>query len=385
MVVPRRVPPVPRLIGREALLLVVAAVVQVGAPLLIAAHRDDTGPVTVGGVALLVLAVAAIPVRLVAPVPALLAAFGATLAYVSLGDVMGPIWVALIVTFGHAVWTGHRRAALAVLGVGYVGFLGLGPLLGRTEWVGWGGTLALAAWLGVLYTGCELLRTRRDRAREAEIARADAVRARVADERLAIARELHDVVAHTMSLISLQAGVALHVDGSMAPATRDALEAIRSASKEALVELRSVLGVLRQVDEGAPLAPTRGLAGLDELVERARAAGVEVAVSLDADPDRLPRPVDLAAYRIVQEALTNVARHAEPPVAEVVVGVGDDGLVIAVRDEGSGRRRGEALPSGGNGIPGMRERAASVGGTLTAGPRPDRGFAVVARLPLAAP
>ncbi|HEX7132158.1 MAG TPA: histidine kinase [Iamia sp.] len=373
-----------RVILRETLLLVVAAAVQVGAPLLISTHRDDTGPVTAGGVVLLVLAVTAIPVRLVAPVPALLTAFGATLAYVSLGYAMGPIWVALVVTFGHVVWTGHRRVALAVLGAGYVGFLGLGPLLDRTEGVGWGGAVALAAWLGVLYTGCELLRTRRDRAEEAERARADAVRARVADERLAIARELHDVVAHSMSLISLQAGVALHVDESMSPPTREALSTIKAASKEALVELRSVLGVLRQADEGAPLAPTRGLAGLDDLVERARAAGVSVAVALDVDPAGLPRPVDLAAYRIVQEALTNVARHAEPPVAEVAIGVEGDGLVVEVRDEGSGRRRAEVLPSGGNGIPGMRERAASVDGTLEAGPRPGRGFAVVAHLPLGA-
>ncbi|HMJ78659.1 MAG TPA: sensor histidine kinase, partial [Iamia sp.] len=300
----------------------------------------------------------------------------------SLGYADGPVFVALVVTFGYVVVTGHRRAALAVLALGYLGFLFLGAALDRQEGAGWGEALALAAWLGVLYTGCELWRTRRDRAEETERARADTLRRQVADERLAIARELHDVVAHSMSLISLQAGVALHLDAEMAPATRDALQTIKTASKEALVELRSVLGVLRQVDEGAPLAPTRGLAGLDDLVERARAAGVTVTLALDADPAGLPRPVDLAAYRIVQEALTNVARHAEPPVAAVRIAVEGDDLVVSVSDEGSGRRRADALPSGGNGIPGMRERAASVGGTLTAGPAFGRGFAVVARLPV---
>jgi signal transduction histidine kinase len=188
-----------------------------------------------------------------------------------------------------------------------------------------------------------------------------------------------------MSLINLQAAVALHVNDGLPEPARDALETIKSASKEALVELRSILGVLRHADEGngAPRTPAPGLAGLDDLVGRAQAAGVDVTVDADGiDPDELPRAVDMAAFRIVQESLTNVARHASPPVAMVRLRRTDDDLVVSIIDSGTGRRPNDNLPSGGNGLPGMRERAASVGGILAAGPRLGGGFAVDAHLPL---
>jgi signal transduction histidine kinase len=204
------------------------------------------------------------------------------------------------------------------------------------------------------------------------------------DERLAIARELHDSVAHHMSLVHLQAGVALHISPDLPEPARQALTTIKSASKDALVELRSILGELRQPPDGgsARRIPTPGLSALDQLAARARAAGVDVAVETDVDPTLLPRAVDLAAFRIVQEALTNVARHADPPIATVTVRRNNGTLTVSVSDSGTGRHQLEPVPSGGNGIPGMRERAASVGGTLVAGPRLCAGFTVEARLPL---
>lgn len=373
-----------RVIGREVLLVAAAALVQVGGPLVTSQHQAGYDTPPPGGIALLALGVAAIPLRLTRPVAALLTAFGATLAYASLDYAPGPIFVSLIVTFGNAVLAGHRRVAIATLIAGYLGFLWLGPAVGRGDAPTLGGALALAAYLSVLYTACELIRTRRDRARDLERAKADTLQRQIANERLAIARELHDVVAHNMSLINLQAGVALHVDDGIPDPTREALQTIKAASKEALVELRSILGVLRHADDGdaAPRAPAPGLATVNELVVRAQAAGVDVTLTIDVDPSDLPRSVDMAAYRIIQEALTNVARHADPPVATVAVHRSDDTLVLSITDVGTGHRRSDPLPSGGNGLPGMRERAASAGGTIVAGPRLGAGFAVEARLPI---
>lgn len=373
-----------RVIVREVVLVVAAALIQVGGPLLIASHSDEVTMPPVGGVLLLALGIAAIPLRLASPVAALLVAHASTTAYSSLEYAKGPIFVAVLITFGNAVLSGHRRVALVTLAVGYVGSLWLGPALGRGDAPGLDNAVALAAWLLVLFTGCELFRMRRDRAREAEMAKADTLQRQIANERLSIARELHDVVAHNMSLINLQAGVALHVNDGLPGPARDALQTIKAASKEALVEMRSILGVLRHADDGedAPRAPAPSLANVIELVARARSAGVEVSVRIDVDPDDLPRAVDIAAYRIVQESLTNVARHANPPVATVTVRGSDGVLVVSVVDVGTGQRRADHMTGGGNGLPGMRERAASVGGTLVAGPRLGGGFAVDARLPI---
>jgi len=375
-----------RVMWREGLLVAAGGLIQIGGPIVASHHQAGYGTPPMVGLALLAIGVAAIPLRLTRPVVALALALCSTLWYVSLDYAKGPIFVGLIVTFGNVVLTGHRRVAIASLVAGYIGFSWLGPGLGRGETASLGGALGLAAWLLVLYTACELIRARRERAREAQQAKADTLQRQIANERLAIARELHDVVAHNMSLINLQAGVALHVTDGIPEQTREALETIKAASKEALAELRSILGVLRHADEGdsAPRAPTPGLASIDDLVGRAQAAGVDVTVRVDVDPRELPRPVDMAAFRIVQESLTNVARHASPPVATVVVHRAADTLVVSITDAGAGNRRADQLPSGGNGLPGMRERAASVGGTLVAGPRLGKGFAVEARLPLAA-
>jgi signal transduction histidine kinase len=188
-----------------------------------------------------------------------------------------------------------------------------------------------------------------------------------------------------MSLINIQAGVALHLWDDDPKQVRDALTTIKGASKEALVEMRSILGVLRGVDDDAPRAPAPSLQRLPDLVANAAASGVKVELEVDGDVSHLPRNTDLAAFRIVQESLTNVARHAGVPAAQVRIRTADGMLRLEILDEGSGRNGHADLPSGGNGIPGMQERALAVGGTLSAGPRPGRGFAVRAELPIGEP
>jgi signal transduction histidine kinase len=230
----------------------------------------------------------------------------------------------------------------------------------------------------------------RDRAERAERTREEEARRRVDEERMRIARELHDVVSHTIGVISVQAGVAAHLLHRRPDKAADSLAAIRQASDEALGELHAMLGVLREGDghgDGeAPLSPAPGLDELDALVAQAAGAGLEVRVSLEGAPRRLPAAVDLAAYRVVQESLTNVVRHAGASRAEVTVTHGDDEVVVEVTDDG---RAGPAPASGngagsGQGIVGMRERARALGGSLEAGPRPGGGFRVRASLPVVA-
>ncbi|NTU71381.1 MAG: sensor histidine kinase [Coriobacteriia bacterium] len=218
------------------------------------------------------------------------------------------------------------------------------------------------------------------RAVEAERTRDEEARRRVDEERLRIARELHDVTAHSLSIIAVQSGAAAHVIDTNPAEARRSLDAIRRTSKEALDELRAMLGVLRSEDDaGAPLAPTPGLARLGDLAAPMRDAGVEVALDVAESLDELPALVDASAYRIVQEALTNVVRHAGPCAVTVRVRrVGDD-LTIEVADSGVGA---SAEVSAGHGLAGMRERALALGGTFEAGPRSEGGFRVAAMLPI---
>lgn len=220
-------------------------------------------------------------------------------------------------------------------------------------------------------------------------------RRQVSAERLRIARELHDVVAHTMATINVQAGVAAHVVAERPEAAADALTAIKTASRDGLRELRAILHVLRQADEtddGSPTQPAPGLAQLDGLIANTEAAGLATTVRRDGQPRPLSPAVDLTAYRIIQESLTNVIRHAGPATADVHLSYRDTVLRIDITDTGRGNLAaggymasvltGLAGLGGGHGITGMRERAASVGGELTAGPGPERGFLVTACLPL---
>jgi len=219
------------------------------------------------------------------------------------------------------------------------------------------------------------------RAAEAERTREEETRRRVDEERLRIARELHDITAHSLSIVAVQSGAALHVLDDDPAAARTALAAIRDTSRASLQELRAMLGVLRgegEAAESAPLAPTPGLARIDELVRPVRAAGLEVTVDADLGEDLLPAIVDASAYRIVQEAFTNILRHAGHATVRVSLRRTAERLTIEVVDDGVPA----GTPAGtGHGIPGMRERAVALGGTFEAGPVPPRGWRVLASLP----
>jgi signal transduction histidine kinase len=219
-----------------------------------------------------------------------------------------------------------------------------------------------------------------ERARHLAETREEEARRRVVEERLRIARDLHDSVAHSLASIAVQAGVGAHVLDERPDDARAALLAIRQASAEALGDLRATLGMLRSDEVGAPRDPGPGLAQLDALVAGSRSAGLPVEVVLDGAPTVMPLAVDVAAYRIVQESLTNVLRHAGPARASVELRFQPPWLEITVVDDGVGPSPSRG--STGHGLAGMRERAAALGGDLDAGSNPGGGFRVHARLPL---
>ena len=198
-----------------------------------------------------------------------------------------------------------------------------------------------------------------------------------AAERTRIARELHDIIAHHLSVVVLQAAGA-RASGKAADA---ALEKIEHSGRQALAETRRLLGVLRDTGEEAGLTPQPGIGELDALAASVRAAGLPVNLVISGDHTALPAAVDVSVYRIVQEALTNVLKHAGPARADVTIGCTDGAVTIEITDDGAGEP-GERDPAGGHGLAGMRERVAIFGGELRAGPRPGGGFAVRARLPL---
>lgn len=255
--------------------------------------------------------------------------------------------------------------------------------------------LGVFAWTGMAGAAGDAVRSRRafvdairERAERAERTREEEARRRVAEERLRIARDLHDVVAHHIALVNVQAGVAAHVMDKRPDQAKEALAHVREASRSALGELRATVGLLRQSgDPEAPTEPAPGLAVLGELVDKVRRAGLPVEVACADRLTPLPAAVDLAAYRVIQEALTNVQKHAGPGAkAEVsVVRVGGT-AEVTVLDNGTGRAEdaGTAADGGGHGLLGMRERVTALGGTLTAGPRYGGGFRVHAILPVKA-
>jgi signal transduction histidine kinase len=227
------------------------------------------------------------------------------------------------------------------------------------------------------------VRAIRERAEKAERTREEEARRRVAEERLRIARDLHDVVAHHIALVNVQAGVAAHVMDKRPDQAKEALAHVREASRSALDELRATVGLLRQSgDPEAPTEPAPGLDRLDELAGTFRNAGLQVEVARADQDTTLPTAVGLAAYRVVQEALTNVRKHAGPGAkAEVsVVRVGPN-IEITVLDDGTVQPPDPAA-GGGHGLLGMRERVTAVRGTLTTGPRYGGGFRVHAILPV---
>jgi signal transduction histidine kinase len=201
-------------------------------------------------------------------------------------------------------------------------------------------------------------------------------------ERLRIARELHDVVAHSLSLIAVQAGVGNYVASARPEEAARALASIESTSRGALREMRRLLGVLRDDSAGTEMAPAHGLADVGQLVTGTADAGVRVQLEIRGTQRPVPPGVDLAAYRIIQEALTNVVKHAQTTASRVLVTYTDDAICLEITDDGDGAAADAVAASAGHGIAGMRERASLFGGEFHAGPLPGRGFRVVARLPL---
>ncbi|MFT7834776.1 histidine kinase [Saccharothrix sp. BKS2] len=242
----------------------------------------------------------------------------------------------------------------------------------------WPDDLGLVLFVSVL-VGASWALGRTTRVRRSYEARAAAERAEraVTEERMRIARELHDVVAHSLTLIAVKAGIAAHVGPDRPEETREALRVIGTASRDTLVEMRRLLGVLRAEDAAVELAPMPGLSDLPELVTRASLAGVEVDLSVSGP---VPDALGLTVYRIVQESVTNVVKHAAPASCAVSVEVSEGEVAISVVDDGPGER--VLGGGGGHGLIGMRERVAVYGGTFSAGPLAGRGFAVRARVPL---
>lgn len=307
------------------------------------------------------------------------------LIYFGAGYPYGPIVITVAVGAFAAVVSGHRRAAWWAVGGLWAGHLLVAHWLyeylppSDDKAAPWGQELVIAAWVVAILAASELVRVRREVwARERE-ERAAAEKRRADEERLRIARELHDVLAHSISVINVQAGVGLALLDTDPEQARSALTTIKAASKEALGEVRQVLDTLRTPGD-APRAPAPGLDRLPELVEQAASTGLRVEVETEGERAALPPGTDLAAFRIVQEALTNVVRHSGSRTARVRITYAPGRLGLRIDDEGPAT--GSDAGGSGRGLVGMRERAAALGGTIEAGPRPDGGFRVRADLPL---
>ncbi|MEV6429977.1 histidine kinase [Nocardia sp. NPDC051463] len=390
------------------------------------------------GYALLLVGPVALLLRRSQPLPVLLVTIASCAVYLLRGYGYGPIFISLVIAFVSAAVIGSRWLTYPLVPVGYLALVWpLPALIGHPAdpWLAFG----MIAWLGVLISIAEGIRQRQAvlvaRRQRAEAARRDEEaqrQRRASEERLAIARELHDVLAHSLSLINVQSSVALELFDKKPQQAQSALATIKTASKDALAEVHTLLQAIRtgaaadaqaepprERTDGtalgstagcdskraqrhstdphsrqsasqppllrpapAPRAPAPSIEDLDTLLQRARAAGLIVDTRIIGAPHRLPSVIDVAAARIIQESLTNVARHAPGAAATVTVRYTADSVDITVdntRPTGTPSRSGS---SGGNGVIGMRERAHALGGALTAGPRPSGGFRVAARLPV---
>jgi signal transduction histidine kinase len=380
------------------LALVVAAIelvaVQVRVP---GSHGGEVGGF---GYALLLIGPAALIWRRISPLTTLAVALGSTYFYLVIGLPTAVYFMAAFIAIVTAASRARRVAVWAITAVWFLLVVGLATI-GRDGYVliynvvihGVTGSTAVVA--GALTALAllmgEAVRSQRERiaefrrAREhADRARGEQTRRQASDERLRIARELHDVLGHHLSLINVRAGVALHLLDSDKAQARDALSAIKLASAEALREVRTVLATLTPREEAAPRAPALGLDAIEDLAAEAEAAGTPVRITRTGDPRALPGEVERAAYRIVREALTNVRRHAGAgAMVTVTVGYSAEGLAVQVEDTGGGPAQSSTDADAGNGIAGMRERATALGGRLHTGPgKGGVGFVVEAFLPV---
>ncbi|MFF9282003.1 sensor histidine kinase [Streptomyces griseosporeus] len=344
-------------------------------------------------IVLMALGAAALVFRRRAPLTVLALTGAVSLVECVTGDPRAPVAMSAVIALYTVASTTDRpttwRAGLLTMTV----LTGAAMLAGPLPWYAQE-NLAIFAWTGIGATAGDAVRSRRavvqairERAERAERTREEEARRRVAEERLRIARDLHDVVAHHIALVNVQAGVAAHVMDKRPDQAKEALAHVREASRSALNELRATVGLLRQSgDPEAPTEPAPGLDRLDELAGTFRSAGLPVEVARADQGTTLPAAVGLAAYRVIQEALTNVRKHAGPQAkAEVsVVRVGPN-IEITVLDDGAGPD--DSPPGdegGGHGLLGMRERVSALGGFLTTGPRFGGGFRVHAILPVKA-
>jgi signal transduction histidine kinase len=302
-----------------------------------------------------------------------------TFVYLARGYPYGPVFTAFMIAAIVNIVLGHRVAVWWAVGTAVVlsGVVRVATLDQSLSW-GWG--LGVLAWSTVILAIGELIRVRAANVVESRRAREEMARRQAGEERLRIARELHDVVAHHMSLINVQAGVALHLVDRKPEQVETALHTIKDASKEALTELRSLIGILRADDEAAPRTPVAMLDSLDDLVMRTAQAGVVVDAVTDGDVGAIPSAVELAAVRIIQEAITNVVRHSGATNARVAVHVGATAVDVIVDDNGRGMTP-DRQASDGTGIRGMRERAAVLGGTVEVSSAATGGTSVTARIP----
>jgi signal transduction histidine kinase len=351
---------------------VTLAVFMAAVSLVARVDQPEARPVTSLGVALLVMCGLALALRRARPVLAYTLAVGAAVVYLGLRFAGWPVYLgafAGLVALVSAITEARAWVPLAT-----AGGIGVAAATGPPE--GWDparmGTIALV-WAAVAVLAARGAGVRR-RLAEQEAA------GRVVAERLRIARELHDVLSHSLASISLQAGVGLHLLDRQPEQAREALRTIRQGSTDALAQARAALAAVRGTDpEAAPAAP--GLADLDALVASVRATGLPVELDADLGGPLVPAVIGATAYRVVQEALTNVMHHAGPGAhARARVGRVDGWLEIEVTDDGAGARAPGRSP--GHGLRGMAERVGAVGGELRAGPAPGGGFALHARLPL---
>lgn len=322
------------------------------------------------------------------PWPALAATIVAAGGYTVLGYVNGAALLAPLVVLYAIAATAPLRSALAATAVTLVPLAVLTAVFNPLGTFGgvfpvWPAVVAIALFAGIAVGNRRgHLAALQARAELAERTREDEARRRVDAERLRIARELHDVVAHTMSTINVQASALTYAHPDLPEPVTAALASIKQGSKRGLGELRTILSVLRQADEPESTHPAPGLAALDSLITTMTTAGLPTTVHTSGAVRDLPAPVDLAAYRIIQESLTNALRHAAPATATVRLGYEPSGVDIDVTDTGPGPAHQPG--GGGHGLRGMTERATALGGTLVTGPGPHGGFRVHAHLPVAA-
>jgi signal transduction histidine kinase len=362
-----------RALTADALLAVVLAVIGVAGTWGAGQRPGDFRAVDGVAFALAVVAALSLACRRIWPLVTLAVVTLATSTYLVLGYAYGPILLSfLIAVYTTARHLPLRRAALASGGA----LLVLMAHLLTGNGLGLLGLIPGSAWVVVPFA---LGTTMRLNSENAHRARAEQARKYADEERLRVAQEVHDVVGHGLSAITMQAEIALHVLERKPEQAQAALSAISRTSREALDELRVTLGVVRGNGIGEARAPLPGLARLDDLVKRMSESGVRVGVEVSGQRRALPTAIDLAAYRVVQESLTNVLRHAGTTAAVVRLGFEPEVVTVEVADKGS-----RPLPrfEEGHGLAGMRERVTALGGTMSAGGVAEGGFLVRARLPL---